>query len=259
MNSFVDSLLTRLGISNGEKTFLQPLRKGMPAPCRETILTSDENYFKSVPVGMSCFRHRLEGAEIIPSPSIGTRIDPKGIVIHFSASYNVEDTIAWYGETAGAGSCHLLLDKVGRFHQMTDFNMCANHAGPSSYWKGYKNLDNFFIGIEVINLGPLMKAGEKYFDCYGRQYSGAVIEMPLMRYKYWEPFTALQLEKLIAVCSMLSREYKFSPGRICGHFECNYGTRIDPGGSLIMSMDALRQAVLANNWETAEEVYSGNV
>ena len=256
MNNFVESLLTRLGFTDGERTYLEPLRKGIPDPGKESILTSDQSYFKDYVTQLKIEQNFLVGSERIPGPKIGKAFEPKGIVIHFSASYNVEDTIKWYEETT-SNTCHLLLDKVGRFHQMTNFNVMAEHAG-DSYWKGYKNLDKFFIGIEVVGLGPLSKKGEKYFDCYGRQYLGPVIEKVLLGCKYWEPFTAIQLSRLVEVCSLLSSKYKFSPSMICGHFECSYGRRLDPGGSLIISMDELRAAVTANNWETLEEIYSGN-
>ena len=184
--------------------------------------------------------HLIAGAKYIKDPENGGWMSPKGIVIHFTCSYNLMDTVQWFKDEVV--DIHLLVDKDGTVAQMVPFNVTADHAGKSQ-WKCYYSLNRSFIGIEVINIGPLEKRGDKFYDCYNRVWKGQVVEVDLLGYKYWEPFTAEQLKALVGLCKAICSRYGISTELICGHHEASPGRKDDPGGSLGMSMDQFRKEV----------------
>ena len=49
-------------------------------------------------------------------------------------------------------SCHYLISRNGRIIQMVKEKNIAWHAGKSK-WKQFKNLNNYSIGIELVNKG----------------------------------------------------------------------------------------------------------
>jgi N-acetylmuramoyl-L-alanine amidase len=192
--------------------------------------------------------HKLNKAKYVQDPDVfPPKIMPKGIVVHFTCSYTLDSTIDWFKNNVV--DIHLLLDKNGEFTQMVPFNQKAAHAGMSK-WKGYNGLNSYFIGIEVINIGPLKKSAttnKTFFDCYGKIWKGNVYEYekPVFGYKYWEPFTFEQMDSLVNVCASLCLRYKFDPRFICGHHEASPGRKNDPGGSLTITMDLFREMVKA--------------
>ena len=181
--------------------------------------------------------HKFIGVKYLPDPDMGDELKPKGVVVHFTCSYNLKDT-AEYFASAGV-DIHLLIDKNGEVVQMVPFNRKAAHAGESK-WNGFTSLNNHFIGIELINIGPLVKKGEKFYDCYNREWKGQVVEREMLGYKYWEPFTAAQERALWDVLVAIKSKYKILNKNICGHHECSPGRKSDPGGSLSFTMESLR-------------------
>jgi N-acetylmuramoyl-L-alanine amidase len=197
-------------------------RPGMPAPKPQVYNIRDGKFL---------------GINYAPDPELGRPMNPKGLVVHFTASYSIKGTIQWFKEKVY--DIHLLIDKNGEITQMVPFNRTADHAGKSA-WKGYDGLNSHFIGIEVVCLGPLTPTSDGFKDCYNRPYKGKYTTASMLGYKFWESFTKEQEESLVDSVRAIINHYGIKPEMVCGHFECSPGRKIDPGGSLSMSMDQFR-------------------
>lgn len=184
--------------------------------------------------------HLLMSAKQIHDPASGSDLTPKVVVIHFTCSYNLPDTVEYFKRDVT--DIHLLVDKDATTVQMVPFNRTADHAGKSS-WNGYSSLNRYAIGIEAINIGPLIKKGNDYIDCYKRIHRGKVIRYPMLGYEYWEPFTDAQLNKIIDIVATLCIHYKIPVKNVCAHHEASPGRKVDVGGCIGMTMDQFRSLV----------------
>ena len=198
----------------------------------------------SKPIDLKIVNHKFSWLKYVDDPDKGGFMIPKGIVIHYTCSYNLQNTAEFFGRNGV--DIHLLVDKSGEAVQQVPFNRKAAHAGKSS-WRGYTGLNDSFIGIEVINIGELTRKGEKFFDCYDREWTGKVVYKKMHGHEYWEPFTDAQIDFLISSCAKLCMAYDIPISMICDHAEASPGRKIDVGGSLAykLSMDEFRAKVHA--------------
>ena len=162
---------------------------------------------------------------------------PAGVVLHHTVTYSLNSTVKYLQKHAV--DVHFVIGKDGEVVQMVPCNRNAAHAGVSR-WGGWTNLNNSFVGIEVVNIGPLTKKGVKYYDCYGNLHKGLVMERKAFGYEHWEPFTAKQEIALKALVKWLVSTYKIEPQNIVGHYECSPGRKIDPIGGMFHTMDEFR-------------------
>ena len=65
-------------------------------------------------------------------------------------------------------SAHLVIARSGQILQLLPFNVKAWHAGYSSL-EGRQNVNNFSIGIELDNAGPLHRRGQGWFTWFNKQ------------------------------------------------------------------------------------------
>lgn len=184
--------------------------------------------------------HKFMGIKYIQDPDMGGPMIPRGIIIHFTCSYNMDNTVNWF-KTNGV-DIHLLVDKHAQVVQMVPFNKKAAHAGESE-WGKLEHLNNHFLGIEAINIGPLVYRKGQYYDCYDRVWRGETVSKKMFGYNFWEPQSAAQVEATVAMCAVLCREYKIDVANVVGHSEVSPGRKTDPGGTLPMSMDEFRKLV----------------
>lgn len=92
----------------------------------------------------------------VDSPHINDR--PEGtvidtIVLHHTASSSLRGTIKWFTMPESRVSCHFTVGKDGSIVQMVSRWKRAWHAGVSTDAEGRPNVNNFSIGIEIVNLG----------------------------------------------------------------------------------------------------------
>lgn len=78
--------------------------------------------------------------------------NPKGIVLHYTASTNVPGTIRTYYERGV--SAHVTVAPTGEIHShfQNPEKYIAFHAGLSA-WRDLERLNQYFLGIEVVNPG----------------------------------------------------------------------------------------------------------
>lgn len=143
--------------------------------------------------------------EFIPSPNYSKRVKPvSAVVIHYTASLNIEGTIDWFRRSESQVSAHYVVGRDGRVVQMVRDEDTAWHAGrssmrPNEVPPGEPNVNGFSIGIELV----------------GTADSG---------------FTDKQLASLYSLLEVLVGRYKILPERVVGHETIAPGRKIDPSG-----------------------------
>lgn len=205
-----------------------------PLPPPKTILSGQESW---VYPGTDIYIADPDGGKrLLKTP--GNR--PEGIVIHHTATYNLNATVNYFKKNVV--DVHFVMGHDGKTVQMVPCNKTAAHAGKSS-WNGRTSLNNYYIGIEVVNIGWLTKKGDKYYDGYKREWKGKVRERSTHGHKYWEPFTEEQEKKLMDLCVWAAKAYGIPVKNIVAHYEVSPGRKNDPAGGLSTSMDHFRSEV----------------
>lgn len=151
------------------------------------------------------------GVKVIqrPSPNHGGVIEPKFIIIHYTAANTAESAISWMIQKRKKHnvSAHIHIDRLGNVVQLVPLNLQAWHAGKSE-WKGLIGLNSHSIGIELQNTGT-------------------------------QDYTSIQLQQNIDVCKALSLGFQIK--EILGHSEISPGRKTDPGEQF--PMKELRQEI----------------
>ena len=171
----------------------------------------------------------------------GGQIDPKFIVMHYTASYEMDGAVRHLCNPAAKASAHLVIGRNGEITQLSEFNTRTWHAGPSE-WKGWKNLNAHSIGIELVNIGFLRRSGNSFIDAYGNSTPpikvGSTIESRYSRAGsgtfFWQSYTTKQLDVLEGVTRTLVSAYGIVD--IVSHEEIDTrGWKTDPGPAFPMS------------------------
>lgn len=92
----------------------------------------------------------------VDSPNFGER--PEGtvidtIVLHHTAGPTLSGTVKWFTMPESQVSAHFTVGKDGSIVQMVSCLNRAWHAGNSVDYKARTNVNNFSIGIEIVNVG----------------------------------------------------------------------------------------------------------
>lgn len=190
---------------------------------------------------MKVKNHRLcrdDGTEypFVSTPNQGGAIEPKYLVMHFTAGRSAKSAIDWLTNSASSASAHLVIGRDGSVTQLVPFNRVAWHAG-KSHWEGINGLNSHSIGIELDNAGKLTKHGSKWRAWFGVEYdSSQVIEAA---HKHgggvcgWHAYPAKQLEAALAAAVLLVKHYKLKD--VIGHDDIAPGRKTDPGPAFPMS------------------------
>jgi len=174
---------------------------------------------------------------------------PSLVVIHYSGSGTAAGTIDHLCDPNSGKSAHLVIDRDGYITQLVAFDIPAWHAG-QSVWNGRKNVNDFSIGIELINWGQLTRelsfATSQYKTWTNKVVPLAEVtgistnEQP--RTTYWHNWPEPQIRALYNVLACLVGTYP-SLGNIdsiVGHYDVSPGRKPDPG--LAFPMAAVKQA-----------------
>lgn len=156
----------------------------------------------------------------------GTLKGPYGIVYHFTSGWTTQGDIATLTTSDRQASVQFIASRDGKLYQCMPANARAWHAGPSRY-KDLIGCNNYFIGIEICNIGYVQDLHNGYVkDEYGNvinartgefqsgtrktttppatwlKAASAVVGKELY---YWEPYPAAQLETVeqltLALCA----------------------------------------------------------
>lgn len=130
-------------------------------------------------------------------------------------------------------SAHYVIDRDGSVVQMVMDENRAWHAGVSSL-NGIKNVNDFSIGIELVNWGIIQKKDNKYYAWpknYNRIYDEKELGIPIeIDNVLWAPYPDIQIKSCIDLCGELRIKYPdITSDRIVGHMHIAPSRKQDPG------------------------------
>lgn len=191
-------------------------------------IVSDEGSMQEV-VEPRIQNHILIDTPFFPTSNKGGEIKPRYLLSHYTASGNMEGTVSYFQSKASKVSAHIVIGRDGRMVQMVAFNRRAWHAGDSQ-WDGFVGLNDFSIGIEYVNWGPLRYEDGRLYGRTGKQIAredAVYLLGPDNEGRWWQKFTIEQLEVGLNVSRELFRHYGLVDS--LGHFQVSPGRKIDPG------------------------------
>ena len=147
------------------------------------------------------------------------------MVIHYTASSGLQNTVNYLCSADTKASYHLLIDQNGDLHQIADFNRRAWHAGASEFFEK-KDWNSFSIGIGLINPGkysPRSTPPKPTFPPSALHLTHKHELTPA----YWDTYPENQLRTLTYVLYALCMHYPIT--MIVGHDDIAPRRKIDPG------------------------------
>ena len=135
------------------------------------------------------------------SPKIRLKSSIKFIIIHYTGMQSEIESIKKLKNIRAKVSCHYFIDRKGSITQMVNDNKIAWHAGKSK-WKGFENLNENSIGIELVNKG--------------HEFG-------------YQNFSDIQITSLINLCINLKKKYMVKKENILGHSDIAPLRKLDPG------------------------------
>lgn len=162
-------------------------------------------------------------------------IEPRFLVIHYTAGRSAESSVAWLTDPASRASAHVVIGRDGGVTQLVAFDRRAFHAGRSS-WLGLDGLNAFAIGIELDNAGELSRQGDHWHAWFGDRYADDVVLQAVHRndtvLRGWHTFPAAQIEAALAVSVAVVAKYGLLD--VLGHDDISPLRKVDPGPAFPM-------------------------
>lgn len=211
---------------------------------------------------MKIKNHLLYGGDgtqfpLTKTPNTGGRLDPRFLIIHYTAGRSAESSIDWFANRNSKASAHLVIGRDGSITQLAPLNIITWHAGKSS-WAGDSGLNRFSIGIELDNAGKLERHGERWRAWFGGLYDDEqVIEATHKngtRPYGWHIYTQAQLEACVEVSRLLVEKYNLI--EVLGHDDISPFRKWDPGPAF--PMESFRSKVMGRA-ESEPDVYMTTV
>lgn len=189
------------------------------------------------------------------SPNQSGIIQPKYLVMHYTAGSSAESSINWLLNKRARASAHLVIGRDGSIVQLVDFNRKAWHAGRSK-WRGIIGLNGHSIGIELDNPGLLEGSPGNWRTSWGRPVSDEDVLVKSRRSdgrpQGWHTYTEKQLEVAKEAAVTLVRHYNLE--EVVGHEDISPGRKNDPGEAFPMS--SFRNLVTGRSEDDADDVYT---
>lgn len=173
-------------------------------------------------------------SEFIPSQNFfpGREIPCSVIVYHYTEGGPIESCVEIFQRHDGV-SAHFIVGRDGRIIQMVKLEDRAKHAGISE-WNGVENVNDFSVGIEICNWGPLRKAGDEYF-CGRPEREQKFIGKNIFQDDkggFWEIYPDVQIKAVIELTKYIMEKFpQITLDNITGHENVArpIGRKIDPG------------------------------
>jgi N-acetylmuramoyl-L-alanine amidase len=187
------------------------------------------------------------------TPNKGGIYVPQYLVIHYTAATTAASAINWFLNPVAQASAHLVIAQDGTITQFAPFNVVTWHAGKSE-WKGVSGLNQFSIGIELVNGGRLRQGGDKWTCPVDR----CVIpndEVMLATHKNesvqsaWHEYDGRQMEAAAVVAATLVQAYGLKD--VLGHDDISPIRKSDPGPAFPMS--SFRSRAMGRLDDTTDE------
>ncbi|MDA9619048.1 N-acetylmuramoyl-L-alanine amidase [Candidatus Pelagibacter bacterium] len=127
--------------------------------------------------------------------------DIKFVIIHYTGMQSEIESLKRLKDPKYKVSCHYIISRKGKVTQMVREEDIAWHAGKSR-WKKFKNLNNYSIGIELINKG--------------HQFG-------------YQNFSHQQISSLVKLCKKIKKKYFIKKENFLGHSDIAPLRKTDPG------------------------------
>ena len=202
--------------------------------------------------------------EITPHPNgYDTSPDdtkPEFIIMHYTTGTRMESTINHFKDPASQVSTHLLIGRDGRVVQFLPFHRIAHHSG-FSWWEGQSNLNKCSIGIELDNVGLLIRKDNKWqrrkIIVPNKEVKRAIHKNMYdtgkrKTYPGWQKFTDVQVAVAFKIVQALVKKYP-SIKEILGHDDVNITNRYDTGPLFEDKLSEWRQALFGRPEPIIEE------
>lgn len=166
----------------------------------------------------------------------GAEIDPRYVILHFTASVGPGIT-NWLTSNDARASAHVLVQRDGSVIQLLPFDHKAWHAG-QSVWGSLRGLNNHSVGIELENWGKLTQSHDGWTSYAGAEIAPKDIFIDEDG-NGWHAYTEAQLITLTALVKTLTASDPQIVD-VLGHNDVSPRRKIDPGPAL--PMGDLREA-----------------
>lgn len=177
---------------------------------------------------------------------------PDTIVIHYTAGPSLSSCINTFRDPSVAASAHIVIDTDGSITQCVPLNKIAWHAGHSS-WQDRTGINNYSIGIEIVNAGRLEKTGNVWRSWFGKTYPEDQVLRARHRNEdhddWWHVYTEEQITTTYQLCLQIMRSYDIQ--YVLGHEEISPGRKSDPGPAF--PLDKLRDRLFHSNRKDQDE------
>ena len=190
---------------------------------------------------MRISRHRLVQDDGTPipyrrSPNQSPGLEPKLVVVHYTAGASAESSIDWLTNPASRAGTHVVVGRDGSVTQLVSFDRQAWHAGRSE-WQGLEGLNAHSFGIELDNGGPLQQHRDgSWHTPFGATVPQDQVLEATHRHggatRGWHTYTGEQLIAASEVANLLVGHYGL--GEVVGHDDIAPGRKTDPGPAFPM-------------------------
>ena len=189
---------------------------------------------------MKILNHRVHSTEAaerpyIRSPNVGGTLDPKYLVMHYTAGQTAEGAVSWLTNKISKASAHLVVGRDGEVTQLVSFNRIAMHCGPS-HWDGLTGMSRYSIGIELDNAGRLKRSGGKWLAWFGKEYEDDDVLQFAHKHDTklfgWHTYTKKQIDTALEIGSTLFEKYDLLD--VVGHDDISPKRKWDPGPAFPM-------------------------
>jgi N-acetylmuramoyl-L-alanine amidase len=179
------------------------------------------------------------------TPNRGGKITPTILVLHDTAGrLDSKSAVDWMTNKAARASAHLCVGRDGSVTQLAPFNVATWHAGKSSY-RGRANVNQFSIGIEIVNPGAMTPGPEGYAQAWYKE-NFHIDKYGIQRVKdadhgdaWWMPYTSEQIAVVTAIAKELVFAYRLQD--VTTHYAISPKRKVDVNP--LFPLGALRREV----------------
>ena len=141
--------------------------------------------------------------------------EKKRIVLHYTAGY-LKGDIATLTQPTIEVSVPFVIARDGRIYNLWDSKFWSYHLGKGCIG-GNTEMSKSSIGIELSNIGPLIKKGNDLVTTYSNKDVYCTLSdtqfyqqpsAPYRDYSYYATFTNVQYKSLITLLRFLTKKYK---------------------------------------------------